>query len=152
MPNNTYYNNFTKHQRTARHMQPVQCSSQTHTTATHYLPYCPEQLTVITHTCTAYTLIRLQPIQNRQNVVQCSKWPSVTSPPHRQCSRYQGRKQSPPPHSLDSLPSISWHYTPSPSFRCSPPANHERQPQGLRTGRLLPPGNKLLPTVDERSS
>ena len=62
------------------------------------------------------------------------------------------RKQCPPPHSLDSHSSSSWHYTPSPSLRCSPPANHDRQPRSQRTGRLLPHGNKLLPTVEERFS
>ena len=76
------------------------------------------------------THIRLEPIQNTDKM--SSRLASRRGPPHttsRQCSRYQGRKQSPRPHFLHSHSSSSWHYTPSlPSVAASRPIN-ERQPE-----------------------
>jgi len=71
--------------------------------------------------------IRLESIQNTDKM--SSRLASRRGPPHttsRQCSRYQGRKQSPRPHFLHSHSSSSWHYTPSlPSVTASRPITND---------------------------
>ena len=98
VPNNKCYN-FTRHRRTARHIQPNTYNNNTLPAALPRVINNDNTHMHGSHTHSARTRYKKK---HRQNVLPSSKraWGHVIS--ISRCGRYQGRKQSPLPHFLHS--------------------------------------------------